>query len=254
MSEFEKAWSSLEELWRIEGSGKQMPRTPIYSFLRWTIPPFLRFFLRLRISGSNRVPKKGPAILAANHLSHVDPILVIISARRKAFYMAKEGHFSNFALAAFMRATGQIKTERASGAADALSRAVDVLNSGAALGIFPEGTRSKNSEEPFLLPGKTGVARLAASMPDTPVLPIAICGSREMMIPQTHKLPRPWKRVQLNYGKGVSWHQWLAENNQLDDIKAIAEMDEPNARSAMAGLFRRFTDDLMEKISGLGAP
>ena len=254
MSEIEDAWSSLESYWKIEGSGKRIPATPIYSFLRWIVPPFLRFFLRLRIIGSNRVIRKGPAILAANHLSHVDPILVIISSRRKTFYMAKEGHFSNIALALFMRATGQIKTERSSGAADALSRAVDVLNSGAALGIFPEGTRSKNTETPYLLPGKTGVARLAASMPNTPVMPIAIKGSREMMIPQKHKLPRLWKKVELNYGEGTTWHQWLESNVEIDELKAISEMDEPNERTAMAKLFRRFTDDLMSNISQLGAP
>ena len=56
-----------------------------------------------------------------------------------------------------------IETIRSEGGKDALSRAHDVLTSGFALGIFPEGTRSRNERAPFLQKGKTGVARLAAS-------------------------------------------------------------------------------------------
>ena len=82
-----------------------------------------------------------------------------------------------------MRATGQIETFRDTGARDALARAADVLNSGLCLGLFPEGTRSRNNEAPFLQKGKTGVARLSASFPDVPVLPMALIGTREVMKP-----------------------------------------------------------------------
>ena len=62
--------------------------------------------------------------------------------------------------------------------------AADVIANNKILGIFPEGTRSKSQEPPYLSEGKTGVARLAASFPDMPILPVAHWGTREMMIPK----------------------------------------------------------------------
>ena len=82
-------------------------------------------------------------VLAANHLSHVDPLVVILASRRRTHYLAKDGHFRNAALRTFMRATGQIETNRETGGADALSSAAVVLHANRALGIFPEGTRSR---------------------------------------------------------------------------------------------------------------
>ena len=134
-----------------------------YNFLRLSVVPIFRFLIRVRIRGDSNIPRKGAVILAANHLSHVDPILVILSSRRTTHYLAKDGHFKKAWTRFVMKSTGQIETQRESGGLDALSSAADVLDQGRALGIFPEGTRSKHEEAPFLLPGKTGVARLAAS-------------------------------------------------------------------------------------------
>ncbi|MBT3657867.1 MAG: 1-acyl-sn-glycerol-3-phosphate acyltransferase, partial [Euryarchaeota archaeon] len=91
--------------------------------MRWTLAPFFRMILRVKIRGISNVPKSGPTILAANHLSHVDPLVVILASRRKTHYLAKDGHFRNFALASFMRATGQIETNRETGGSEALSSA-----------------------------------------------------------------------------------------------------------------------------------
>ena len=97
--------------------------------------------------------------------------------------------------------------------AQALSSAAVVLHANRALGIFPEGTRSKNTEPPFLLPGKTGIARLAASYPDVPVVPIGLTGTREFMTPNKHKVPRLWKKVGYHTGSplhgGNGWKKNL---------------------------------------------
>ena len=102
-------------------------------------------------------------ILAANHTSHIDPFTVIGGARRRTHYLSKDTHFDNFMTAFVMNTTGQIRTERETGAADALSRGSDILEAGLVMGIFPEGTRSRRDEAPFLSEGKTGVCLLYTS-------------------------------------------------------------------------------------------
>ena len=151
---------------------------------------------------SRAYPRTGATILAANHLSHIDPIAVIAAARRTTHYLAKDGHFSNPLTSFVMRATGQIETHREAGGSDALASAASILSNECALGIFPEGTRSKRTEAPFLLPGKTGVARLAAAHPRAVVVPVALVGTRNVMQPQHHKFPRLWRRFNVNAALG----------------------------------------------------
>ncbi len=254
MDEIRSAWMGLKNHWYIPPSGEKMSAKLGYDFLRCTIATGLRIFLRLRIKGVANIPKKGPTILAANHLSHVDPIAVIISSRRKSHYLAKDAHFKNIFLRTFMNVTGMIETNRETGGTEALSRAVDVLEKNRALGIFPEGTRSKKDEPPFLLPGKTGIARLSASYPDVPVVPIAINGTREMMKPNKHKLPRMWKKISLSYGKPITWMEWLSENYSVEDLLALADKDDEAIKNKLSEMFRNFTDQFMELLKSQGAP
>ena len=253
-----EAWQTLEKHWLIPTTGQPLPKTPSYSFLRMFLSPLLRPALNAKMHGIHNIPRKGSVILAANHLSHVDPIFVIASARRTTHYLAKDGHFKNGAMAFAMRATGQIETKRDIGGQGALSSAADVLSSGQALGIFPEGTRSKRTEAPYLLPGKTGVARLAASYPDSVVVPIALMGTRNMMMPQDHKVPRLWRSITLSAGKGITWLQWIENENggnmKAEQLIELSTQEEHEVRSVLSSLYRKFTDQLMGSISALGAP
>ena len=258
MSELKDAWMALENHWKIARNTDRISGDRSYGMMRWTLAPFFRMVLRVKIRGVENVPKTGPTILAANHLSHVDPILVIASSRRKVHYLAKDGHFKNFFLRKFMNLTGQIETQREEGGDLALASAADVLESNCALGIFPEGTRSKKTEKPFLLPGKTGIARLAASFPHSYVVPIALQGTRQMMAPQSDKLPKLWKPIKINYGKKISWLEWLSSSEggdmSTEQIKAMAKLEKHEIKSSIAALYRKFTDQLMASIGELGAP
>ena len=254
MSDLRQAWFALESHWKIKPKNARITGDKSYGFLRWTLSAPLRFLLRVKIHGIENVPKSGATILAANHLSHVDPLVVILASRRKTHYLAKDGHFKNFALASFMRATGQIETNRETGGAEALSSAAVVLHAKRALGIFPEGTRSKKEHPPYLLPGKTGIARLAASHPDTPVVPIGLMGTRDFMTPGKHKFPRLWKKVEISYGIPITWWKWLGENYEVSTIIEIAIMEEHEIKKALAEMYRKFTDDFMQMIKNQGAP
>jgi len=253
-----EAWQSLEEHWLIPTTGKPLPKTPSYGVLRMVVSPLLRPMLNAKMNGLHHIPRKGSVILAANHLSHIDPIFVIASARRTTHYLAKDGHFKNAILRFAMRATGQIETKRDQGGEGALSSAADVLASGQALGIFPEGTRSKRTEPPYLLPGKTGIARLAASYPETVVVPIALKGTRLVMKPQDHKAPRFWRPMALSAGQGVTWMEWLSDPNGGDtDAQQLVDLstkEEHEIKALLSPLYRKFTDQIMGSISALGAP
>ncbi|MCH1481199.1 MAG: 1-acyl-sn-glycerol-3-phosphate acyltransferase [Candidatus Poseidoniaceae archaeon] len=253
-----EAWNTLEPHWKITPRNGGIAPTPGYSFIRFIFSPIIRGLMRIKMSGSERIPSQGATIFAANHLSHVDPILVIASSGRKVHYLAKDGHFKNFFLRKFMNLTGQIETQREEGGDLALASAADVLESNCALGIFPEGTRSKKTEKPFLLPGKTGIARLAASFPHSYVVPIALQGTRQMMAPQSDKLPKLWKPIKINYGKKISWLEWLNSSEggdmSTEQIKAMAKLEKHEIKSSIAALYRKFTDQLMASIGKLGAP
>ena len=251
------AWNRLQDHWSIPPAPSDLGATPVYSALRLFLSPLLRPLLRWRIQGAHHIPRSGPTILAANHLSHVDPVVVIAAARRTTHYLAKDGHFSNPLTRFVMTATGQIETQREHGGNDALSSAVSVLDKGRALGIFPEGTRSKRTEAPFLLPGKTGVARLAAARPSAVVVPIALTGTRNIMQPQHHKWPRLWRRFGVHAGHGITWLEWLAHPEgggmTVDSLSELATSQEHEIRSTLAQLYRRFTDQLMTSMVALGA-
>tara|TARA_B100000029_G_scaffold95963_1_gene86032 strand:- start:4954 stop:5565 length:612 start_codon:yes stop_codon:yes gene_type:complete len=203
------------------------------------------------------MPKSGPAILAGNHTSHIDPIVKIMGARRPVHYLAKAEHFEDKKFQKLMISTGQIETLRESGGTEALAKAVDVLASGGVMGIFPEGTRSRKTEPPFLGPGKTGVARLAARFPEIPVVPMAIIGARSVMAPGS-PVVNPFARVNVRVDEPITFADWLQHNDGADfdddDVENLLELDETGRRSIMKSLYRDFTDQLIENLRSLGAP
>lgn len=249
--------AELRKVSSIAGAGVPLPKSPLYSLFLSILPILARTALRIRYRGIHRVPRKGAVILAANHTSHIDPFSIICGVRRRTHYLAKDGHFEKFMTSIVMNTTGQIRTHRESGAADALSSASDVLQAGLAMGIFPEGTRSRRKEAPFLSEGKSGVARLAANHPDVPVIPIAIIGARDVMAPGD-KIIRLWKPVKVTFGEGITWNQWIVhpEGGDMDEqgIYNIIQLDDVEQRATMKRLYRRFTDQVMGTMAALGAP
>ena len=253
MEGLKQAWLDLEPYWRIEPSAT-LKKHRTYDFLRWILGPLCRVLLPWRIIGIDNIPKGKKMIIAANHLSHIDPIVIILSARKKIHYLAKDGHFSNFFTRSVMNLTGQIETNRETGGDQALSSAATIIADGSTLGIFPEGTRSRNTSPPFLLKGKTGAARLAAAYPNTPVVPTAHYGTRDIMAPLIHKIPRLWRRLTISYGKPMIWLEWLEHNSSTEQLISLASKDEEHIKAELGKLYRTFTDELMQHIEALGAP
>jgi len=244
--------NSLSSAVGLEGTGTSFRSPSLYQLVIAILATSIRSFTDVRFHGLSRIPRKGPVIVVCNHVSNLDPIFMVQATRRPIHFLSKKENFENPLKRFIMTSTGQIETYRQTGARDALSRAVDVLDAGLALGIFPEGTRSRRHEPPYLQQGKTGIARLAARFPDVPIVTMVVIGTQDMMRPGS-KLVRPWKKVEVNIDETITFAQWAASEQggglSDGDIGGLSKSEEE-----MGNLYRRFTDQLIETMRLMGAP
>ena len=243
---------SLSAAVNLEGTGEQFRSPPLYQLVIAALATSIRSFTDVRFHGLSRIPRKGPVIVVSNHISNLDPIFMVQAARRPIHFLSKKENFESRIKRFVMTSTGQIETYRQTGARDALARAVDVLNVGLALGIYPEGTRSRRREPPYLQEGKTGIARLAARFPNVPVVTMVMIGTQNMMSPGS-KIIRPWKRVEVKIDEPITFAQWAASEQggglSDGDMERLSESEKE-----MGALYRRFTDQLIETMRLMGAP
>jgi 1-acyl-sn-glycerol-3-phosphate acyltransferase len=145
--------------------------------LRRTIIAILRaaffFAMERRVDGLEHFPLDGSVIVAANHVTNFDVVPMQLSLPRPVFYMGKSELFSNPATDFIFRNLGAFPVTRDKKDAWAYNHALKILAHGQALGMFPEGTRSKGRG---LGVARTGAARLSIEM-DAPIIPMAIIGS-----------------------------------------------------------------------------
>lgn len=155
----------------------------------------LHLCFRMRVSGVGRVPARGPVILAGNHLSAIDGIILaqVVGSRRKRmtrFLVAAE-FFEQGWLAWTLRLYRQIPLRRGRGDTGALDEVLRTIRAGALAGILPEG---KVNADPYagLQRGKRGLARVALAAA-VPVVPVGIWGPQERWPRDGLRLDRPWR-------------------------------------------------------------
>jgi 1-acyl-sn-glycerol-3-phosphate acyltransferase len=178
------------------------------------ILPVLRLWTRRTWTGQENVPPSGGVIIAPNHISHFDPLVVahfVYGAGRWPRFLAKASVFQVPLVGAFLRKVQQIPVERGSvEAVKSLDALVDALQEGGAVIIYPEGTTTR---EPDLWPmrGKTGAARLAL-LTGAPVIPVAHWGAQRVFDPRTKKFSlRPRTPITVTAGKPVDLSRWQGE-------------------------------------------
>jgi 1-acyl-sn-glycerol-3-phosphate acyltransferase len=154
---------------------------PLYSLAKGAFYPGLRWGLQWTIEGGDRIPRTGPAIVASNHISYLDPLTLAWLADRRGRrvrFLAKAELFDKPALGSALRAVHQIPVRRGSqDAAASLVDAVDALRAGECVTVFPEGTISLDLEP---MVGKSGTARLAQQS-GVPVTPVGLWGTHRIM-------------------------------------------------------------------------
>jgi 1-acyl-sn-glycerol-3-phosphate acyltransferase len=168
------------------------------SLLKLIGRPLFRVLFSLEYHGLENVPESGAVILAGNHPSYLDPLLVGMPIKRVILFMAWDALFKVPVLGWFVRSLGSFPVDIRRGRGEAAYRqALDVLKGGHALGIFPEGQRSEQGPMGEL---RTGVARLAIES-GAPIVPITIGGASRAW-PKWKLLPRPAKII-VRYHKPI---------------------------------------------------
>lgn len=145
-----------------------------FNFVKYTTKWIFKFYYPFKVENKNVVPNEGPILLCGNHIHLMDQCLPILCIKRPVHYMAKMEYFTNPKTRWFFKAAGCIPVNRQIHDEDAKSAAIDVLNKGLALGIFPEGTRNRTKE--LLQPFKFGAVSMAKKTNAT-IVPYAITGT-----------------------------------------------------------------------------
>lgn len=171
---------------------------PVYR-AAWYLARFLLHLLfGYRVERAEKVPEKGPVILAANHLSILDPIAIGAGIKRPVSFLARADVFRLPLLSWLLPRLYAIPVERGTGDLSAIKGAIRALEKGMAFGIFPEGTRSRSGR---LQPFKTGVAAIAYRT-GSPVVPVAVIGT-EKAWPVGRKLFRLRQPIRVVYGDPI---------------------------------------------------
>jgi 1-acyl-sn-glycerol-3-phosphate acyltransferase len=210
-----------------------------YRQLRFVVSFLFRIIWRPRIVGLRNVPRTGPVIIASNHLSFIDSVILPIVLPRRVRFLAKAEYFEGRGwrgrgMALFFRVVDAVPVRR-DGQRDsmaALHAALSVLRDGVAFGIYPEGTRSRDGR---LYRGRTGVGWLALTS-GAPVIPVALTGT-DLIQPIGCRLPRI-RPLRVSFGLPVDPKPWQ------DTV----------AESGNAGRARReITDTVMDRIATMSA-
>jgi len=203
-----------------------------YTIARWVVGLIFRVLWRPRIEGLEHVPAEGPVIIASNHLSFIDSVVIPLAVPRRVRFLAKAEYFTGRGprgrlTALFFHLIDAVPVER-TGNRDSmrsLESALAVLRDGQAFGIYPEGTRSRDGR---LYRGRTGVGWLALTS-GAPVVPVALLGT---------------DRVQPVGARGVRVAPVRVRFGPPLDPSGYAALPAGRAR-------REITDEVMDRIAAL---
>lgn len=144
--------------------------------------PTVKGWFNWNFEGVEHIPREGPALVAANHISYFDPLAhayLLLKAHRKARFLAKSELYENWVLRHLLEGAHQIKVVRGSGDRSPIDNAKKALAHGEAVVIYPESTVTRNQDFSPMANAKTGIARLTLST-GVPVLPVAVWGSQHV--------------------------------------------------------------------------
>lgn len=144
-----------------------------YSLLTPIMRVLFRLYYNPKIINKEVIPKEGPILIVGNHKHIYDQCLTIMATKRVIHYMAKKEYFDG-KMAWFFKLVGCIPVDRSIKDHNATDKALKILNSGGAIGLFPEGTRNK-TKDVFLLPFKFGTVSMAKKTNAT-IIPFGLTG------------------------------------------------------------------------------
>ncbi|MDI6692926.1 MAG: lysophospholipid acyltransferase family protein [Anaerosomatales bacterium] len=182
--------------------------------LRFIGRPLVRTAFRVHDFRRENVPRWGGAVLAGNHRSYMDPVILWCIAPRHVHFMAKKELFHGLLGWALPRLWA-FPVDRSGADRAALTKAAELLADGELVGIFPEGTRQDSDE---LGSARGGVAFVALRS-NVPIVPIGIVGTGHVW-PRGQRLPK-LRRVTVVYGEPIAVHEFPKEGSRREQVDAL---------------------------------
>lgn len=217
-----------------QGAGKAQERA------RRVLRPVFTRLWDFELSGFERLPESGPAILCPNHISFWDSGFLMLNLPRNISFVGKAEYMDSWKTRHLFPMMGMIPIDRSGGdkSQAALETAERVLRRGELFGIFPEGTRSRDG---YLYKGRTGAARLALKI-GCPIFPVGITGT-DVIQPPDAKLPKVRQECTISIGRPVKPERYLRMNEahlacraMIDEVMfEIREMTGQEYRNVYAG-------------------
>ena len=207
---------------------------PWYRAAELALIPPLQLWFNWRLEGLERVPAEGPAIIAGNHLSYLDPFahgLFVVRAGRRPRFLAKQELFDTAFVGTVLRGANQISVQRGTGDRSPLDDAAHAVEQGEVVVIYPEGTTTTSNEDFSPGRGKTGAVRLSIAT-GIPILPVATWGGQFVW--------RKSGRQSLAFARPI----WVAAGDPFDPNDGLE--GEPDGRA-----LRTLTDALMGELDWL---
>ncbi len=162
-----------------------------YRFMCGVMGPWYAVFYPARVDGLENIPADGGFILCSNHISARDPFYLAIRCRKRmVHFMAKAELFRNRLVAAFLRGLESFPVERGSSDLAAVRTALKLVSDGHGLGLFPQGTRSRDNAPTPMLTGASMIAMRAG----VPVIPVYIGGPYRL-----------FRRIQVSFGAPIDF-------------------------------------------------
>ena len=216
-----------------------------YKICAGILIPIISLITKRSWTGVESIPNTGAAIVASNHVSYFDVLNLthfLFKNGRAPRYLGKVGVFKVPIIGRIILAAGQVPVERETpNAGKAVDHALRLLQSGHLLGVYPEGTLTRDLDH-WPMVAKTGLVRLALST-NTPVIPVAQWGSQILMPTYSKKLKLfPRTKITIVAGKPVDLSPWCGK---ADDPQALIE--------ATAKVMLEITK-LLEEIRGQKRP
>lgn len=168
-----------------------------------------KLIFRLKIIGSENIPKTGPFVIVANHSSLLDGFILGSSVKPKVIFMSAAYLFKMPFVGSILRGVGAIPVQGKGNDIKLIKKAIKVLQAGGVLGIFPEG-RITNEKDGFS--AKAGAAYLAVKV-DVPIIPMAIKGAGKAL-PVGAKFPK-LNKIEVKIGKPISGSKKIKLNKKI---------------------------------------
>ena len=213
-----------------------------YSFASITCFILFKLLFGLRVEGKENIPRKGAAIIAPNHISFLDPVVIGAIIRRHIYYMARDDLFTIPALGWLIRHLNAFPVRRGSPAPKAIKKAFSILERGDLLLVFPEGQRSLDGK---LQPGRLGAGMLTLRS-RVPVIPTLIVGS-ERALPVDARWIRTQK-IEVRFGKAIPWDEFPGGETRLTRLTSAGSA---SAASDRHEVYQAISDKIMEEIKNL---